>query len=84
MYNLTASPTPQKKEKAAYKKDMYSNGDYRGHVDYIPVSPLDDDEGDLIDDEACFVAVDFWGVGIEESRARVVSGIGELLLPHKD
>jgi hypothetical protein len=49
-------------------------------VEYMDISPLGDEEGELIDDEACFVAVDFWGVGIS-SRARVVTGIGMLITP---
>jgi len=57
----------------------YNPGEYGAGVDYSDVSPLDEDDGELIDDEACFVAVDFWGVGIS-SRARVVTGIGELLM----
>lgn len=37
-------------------------------INYSELSPLDDEEGELIDDEACFVDV------------RAVHGIGESLL----
>ncbi|KAJ7595019.1 WD40 repeat-like protein [Mycena floridula] len=85
MYNYSSLSSPMKKsrEKSAYKTDIFANGEYGGHVEYISVPPLDDDEGELIDDEACFVAVDFWGVGIESTgRARAVTGVDILsLLP---
>lgn len=81
VYNYSPLSTPMRKgkEKSSYKKDIFANGEYGGHVDYISLPPLDGDDGELIDDEACFVAVDFWGVGIEPGRARAVTGIGSAI-----
>lgn len=44
------------------------NASPREHINYLELPPLDGEEGELIDDEACFIDV------------RAVTGIGELLL----
>lgn len=64
---------------------MYRDQDYYNEsINFLDLPPLDGDEGELIDvdDEACFIAVDYpWGA-INACRARVVTGIDILsLLP---
>jgi F-box and WD-40 domain protein 1/11 len=72
-YNFSPMTTPQKKGKQkASRNDFFG---YDAHVDYTALPPLDGEEGELVDDEACFVAVDFWGIETC-NRARVVTGIG--------
>lgn len=80
-YSSLSSPLKKGKGKLFHKNDVYSRDTYAGHVDYVSLPPLDGEEGELIDDEACFVAVDFWGADIKDraSRARVVTGIGKFI-----
>ncbi|KIY66907.1 WD40 repeat-like protein [Cylindrobasidium torrendii FP15055 ss-10] len=65
------------KRRACYEQDFFQDPIRDSSISYADLPPLDDDEGELIDvdDEACFVAVDYpWGA-LGASRARFVTGI---------
>lgn len=88
IWDVLSSPTrqsvglvsPAKKGKAKQEPDWIWSEEET--VDYSTLAPLDDDEGEFIDDEACFVTVDFWGIDVGDriGRARRVTGIGKRII----
>ncbi|KAF9029562.1 WD40 repeat-like protein [Hymenopellis radicata] len=67
------------KRRAYYEQDFFRQS-LHDSISYSDLPPLDDEEGELIDvdDEACFIPIEYpWGA-MAASRARVVTGIGVL------
>lgn len=60
-----SSPTKKGKRRLDLSLDFWNELSGDGYIDYASLPPLDGEEGELIDDEACFIDV------------RAVTGLGE-------